>query len=47
MRAQGHVGIFQLLQDVLVELGAHSVELHDVTWVFLNPEPVEVLHQIT
>lgn len=47
MRTQRHVGVLQLLQDALVELGAHAVELHDVTWVLLDPELVELLHQIT
>lgn len=47
VRTQCHVRVLQLLQDVLVELGAHTIELHDVTWIFLHPEPVELLHQIT
>lgn len=47
MRTQRHVRVLQLLQDALVELGAHAVELHDVTWILLDPELVELLHQIT
>ncbi len=47
VRTQCHVRVLQLLQDVLVERGAYAIELHDVTWIFLDPEPVELLHQIT
>lgn len=47
VRTQCHVRVLQLLQDTLVELGAHAIELHDVTRVFLDPELVELLHQIT
>ncbi|KAL6469961.1 hypothetical protein MHYP_G00210800 [Metynnis hypsauchen] len=47
MGTQCHVGILQLLEDALVELGAHAVKLHDVTRILLDPEPVEFLHQVT
>ncbi len=43
VRTQCHVRVLQLLQDVLVERGAYAIELHDVTWIFLDPEPVELL----
>lgn len=42
--AQCHVGVLELSQHPSVELGAHKVELHDVTWVVLDPEPMELLH---
>lgn len=44
---QGHVRVLQLPQDPPVELGANPVELHDVAGVLLDPETVELLHQIT
>lgn len=47
VRAQSHVWVFQLSQDPPVELGADSVELHDVAGILLNPETVKLLHQIT
>lgn len=45
--AQSHVWVFQLSQDPAVELGADSVELHDVTGILLNPETVKLLHKVT
>lgn len=45
--AQSHVRVLQLAEDGAVELGADSVELHDVTGILLDPEAMELLHQIT
>lgn len=42
--AQRHVGVLELPQHSPVELGTHTVELHDVTGVLLDPEPMELLH---
>lgn len=44
---QSHVWVLQLSQDPSVELGADSVELHDVAGILLDPEAVELLHQVT
>lgn len=45
--AQSHVQVLQLPQDPAVELGPDPVELHDVTGILLDPETVELLHQVT
>lgn len=45
--AESHVQVLQLPQDLAVELGADSVELHDVTWILLDPKTMKFLHQIT
>lgn len=45
--AQSHVWVLQLSQDPSVKLGADSVKLHDVAGILLNPEAVELLHQVT
>ena len=45
--AQSHVRVLQLPQDPPVELGADPVELHDVAGILLDPEAVELLHQVT
>lgn len=45
--AQSHLRVLQLPQDPPMELGADSVELHDVAGILLNPEAVELLHQVT
>lgn len=45
--AKNHVGVLQLSQDPPVELRTDTVELHDVTWVLLDPETVKLLHQVT
>lgn len=44
--AQSHVWVLQLSQDPPVELGADSVELHDVAGILLDPETVKFLHQV-
>lgn len=44
---QGHVRVLQLPQDPPVELGANPIEFHDVAGILLDPEAVELLHQIT
>ena len=45
--AQSHVRVLQLAQDPPVELGADPVELHYVAGILLDPETVELLHQVT
>lgn len=44
---QSHVRVLQLSQDPPVELCADPVELHDVAGILLDPEAVELLHQVT
>lgn len=44
---ESHVQVLQLPQDLAVELGADSVELHDVTRILLDPKTMKFLHQIT
>lgn len=45
--AQSHVWVLELAQDPPVELGANAVELHDVAGILLDPETLELLHQVT
>lgn len=47
VRAQRHVGVLQLLGHPAQELLADAVELHDVAWVLVDPELMELLHQVT
>lgn len=44
---ESHVRVLQLPQDLAMELGTDSVELHDVTWILLDPKTMKLLHQIT
>lgn len=46
VRAQGHIRVLQLFEDTLVELLPHTVELHDVQRILVNPELVEFMHQV-
>ena len=46
MGAQGHLWVLELFDDPFVELLSHTVKFHDVQGIFLNPEFMELMHQV-
>lgn len=44
---KSHVGVLEMTFDLVVEFLSVTVELHDAFRFFSDPEPIELVHQVT